>query len=154
VAVCKGQDNIIANVEPVIGTPPQEVRQPSLNGMTRRFIVRPLAEADLEDAARWYEDKRAGLAERFVSDVDRTFARIREWPLQFPTVSGDIRRALLHTFPYAVYFRASDEMVVVLAVLYLRRNPKGMASTSALATGSVAETAGYIDCRRLKASEA
>ena len=28
--------------------------------MTRRFIVRPLAEADLEDAARWYEDERAG----------------------------------------------------------------------------------------------
>jgi plasmid stabilization system protein ParE len=63
--------------------------------MTRRFIVLPLAEADLEDAARWYEDERAGLAERFFSDVDRTFARIRERPLQFPTVSGDVRRALL-----------------------------------------------------------
>ena len=65
--------------------------------MARRFIVRPLAEADLEDAARWYEDERAGLAERFFSDVDRTFARIRERPLQFPTVSGEVRRALLHT---------------------------------------------------------
>ena len=92
--------------------------------MTRRFIVRPLAEADLEDAARWYEDERAGLAERFLSDVDRTFARIRERPLQFPTVGGDVRRALLHTFPYAVYFRASEEIVIVLAVLHLRRNPK------------------------------
>ena len=38
--------------------------------MNRRFIVRPLAEADLEDAARWYDDERAGLAERFVKDVD------------------------------------------------------------------------------------
>jgi plasmid stabilization system protein ParE len=92
--------------------------------MTRRFIVRPLAEADLEDAARWYEDERAGLVERFLSDVDKTFARIRERPLQFPTVGGDVHRALLHTFPYAVYFRASDEVVVVLAVLHLRRNPK------------------------------
>lgn len=92
--------------------------------MTRRFIVRPLAEADLDDAARWYEDERAGLAERFLSDVDRSFARIRERPLQFPSVAGDVRRALLHTFPYAVYFRASNETVVVLAVLHLRRNPK------------------------------
>ena len=92
--------------------------------MSRRFIVRPLAEADLEDAAQWYEDERAGLAERFFSDVDRTFARIRERPLQFPIVGSDVRRALLHTFPYAVYFRASDEMVVVLGVLHLRRNPK------------------------------
>ena len=92
--------------------------------MTRLFVVRPLAEADLEDAARWYEDERAGLAERFLKDLDETFARIRERPFQFPTVSGEVRRALLHTFPYAVYFRASNEILVVLAVLHLRRNPK------------------------------
>lgn len=92
--------------------------------MARRFIVRPLAEADLEDAARWYHDERAGLGERFLSDVDRTFARIRERPVQFPAISGDVRRALLHTFPYAVYFSASEEMVTVLAVLHLRRKPK------------------------------
>jgi plasmid stabilization system protein ParE len=92
--------------------------------MSRGFIVWPLAEADLEDAARWYEDERAGLAERFFSDVNRTFARIREQPFQFPTVAREVRRALLHTFPYAVYFRASDQVVVVLAVLHLRRNPK------------------------------
>lgn len=92
--------------------------------MARGFIVRPLAEADLEDAARWYEDERPGLAERFLKDLDQTLARIRERPFQFPTVSGQVRRALLHTFPYAVYFRASNEMVVVLAVLHLRRNPK------------------------------
>ena len=92
--------------------------------MARRFIVRPLAEADLENAAQWYDDERPELADRFLNDVDRTFARIRERPLQFPAVAGDVRRALLHTFPYAVYFRASDETVVVLAALHLRRNPK------------------------------
>ena len=59
--------------------------------MSRGFIVRPLAEADLEDAARWYEDERADLAERFLGDVNRTFARIGERPLQFPPVSGDVR---------------------------------------------------------------
>ena len=92
--------------------------------MARRFIVRPLAEADLEDAARLYEEERVGLVERFFSDVERTFARIREQPLQFPAVSGEVRRALLHTFPYAVYFQVSDQAAVVLAVLHLRRNPK------------------------------
>lgn len=92
--------------------------------MASGFIVRPLAEADLDDAARWYEAERAGLASRFLSDVDRTFTRIAERPLQFPLVAGDVRRALLHTFPYAVYFRTSDGTVIVLAVLHLRRNPK------------------------------
>ena len=92
--------------------------------MPRRFIVRPLAEADLENAARWYGEERARLAERFLSDVDQTFARVRERPLQFPTVGGDVQRALLHTFPYAVYFRASVDSIVVLAVLHLRRDPR------------------------------
>src|SRR3954468_7453467 len=107
--------------------------------MSLGFIVRPLAEADLEDAARWYEDERAGLAERFFSDVDRTFARIRERPLQFPTVAGEVRRALLHTFPYAVYFRVSDQAAVVLAVLHLRRNAENMG-------GACGGLAGYSLC--------
>jgi plasmid stabilization system protein ParE len=92
--------------------------------MSRRFIVRPLAEADLENAAQWYDEERPGLAQRFLKDVDRSFVRLRERPLQFPVVAGEVRRALLHTFPYAIYFRVSDEMIVVLALLHLRRNPK------------------------------
>jgi plasmid stabilization system protein ParE len=92
--------------------------------MSRRFIVRPLAEADLENAAQWYDEERPGLAQRFLKDVDRSFVRLRERPLQFSMVAGDVRRPLLHTFPYAIYFRLSDEMIVVLALLHLRRNPK------------------------------
>ncbi len=91
--------------------------------MARRLIVRPLAEADLDDAARWYEEEQPGLSRRFLSDVDRTFGRVRERPFQFPAVTRDVRRALLHAFPYAVYFRPSAQTVAVLAVLHLRRNP-------------------------------
>jgi hypothetical protein len=83
--------------------------------MDRRFIVRPLTEADLEQAANWYDEEQAGLGLRFLSDVDQVFERIRERPQQFPAVSGDMRRALLHTFPYAVYFRETDETIRVLA---------------------------------------
>ena len=92
--------------------------------MPLRFIVRPLAEADLENAAGWYDEERPALADRFLSDVDRTFVRIRERPLQFPTVADDVRRALLHTFPYAVYFRALDDEVLVLAVVHGHRHPR------------------------------
>lgn len=91
--------------------------------MARPFIVRPLAEADIESAAQWYDSERPGLAERFLADLDRTFTRIKERPLQFPAIAHDVRRALLHTFPYAVYFRASDEVVIIVAVLHFRRDP-------------------------------
>jgi hypothetical protein len=77
--------------------------------MPRRFIVRTLAEADIESAAQWYDGELAGLGARFVSELDRTFTLIRERPFQFPAIISPVRRALLHTFPYAVYFLVSDE---------------------------------------------
>ena len=86
--------------------------------MARRFIVRPLAEADLEQAANWHEEEQAGLGSRFLSDVDQVFERIRGMPLHFPVVSDNIRRALLRTFPYAAYFRETDETLLIVAVLH------------------------------------
>jgi len=92
--------------------------------MSRRVIVRPLAESDLADAAAWYERERAGLAEKFLDDLNRTLSGIRERPLHFPVVWRELHRALLHTFPYAIYFRAAKDVVTVLAVLHQRRDPK------------------------------
>jgi len=92
--------------------------------MPRRWIIRPLAESDLHNAALWYEDQKAGLGMRFLDAVDQLFDRLRQNSLQFPLVSPDVRRALLHTFPYAAYFRATDDSVVVLAVLHVRRDPR------------------------------
>ncbi len=92
--------------------------------MARRWIVRPLAESDIDYAARWYDDRQPGLGLRFLDTVDRVFERIRLVPMQFPTVSGNVRRALLHTFPYAVYFRVTDDTITVFAVLHLRRDPR------------------------------
>jgi plasmid stabilization system protein ParE len=92
--------------------------------MSRRWIVRPLAESDLDRAASWYEHQRAALGLRFLDAVDHLFERVRTKPLQFPLVSANVRRALVPTFPYAVYFRVTDDAVVVLAVLHLRRRPR------------------------------
>lgn len=92
--------------------------------MERRWIVRPLAQADIEAAAAWYEEQQSGLGLRFVDAVDHVLTRIRHTPLQFPEISANVRRALLQTFPYAVYFRATEELVVIVAVLHLRRDPR------------------------------
>jgi plasmid stabilization system protein ParE len=92
--------------------------------MTRQWLVRPLAQADLDDAATWYESQQSGLGSRFLDAVDHVLNRVRESPLQFPSVSAGVRRALLPTFPYAVYFRETEQAVVILAVLHLRRDPR------------------------------
>ncbi len=74
--------------------------------------------------SHWYEDQRPGLGLRFLDVVDLVMDRIRTAPLQFPSIAANVRRALLHTFPYAVYFRVTEETITVLAVLHLRRDPR------------------------------
>lgn len=92
--------------------------------MVRRWMVRPLAELDIAQAAEWYDDQQPGLGFRFLDVVDQLMDRIRSAPMQFPSVAANVRRALLHTFPYAVYFRVTDDTITVLAVLHLRRDPR------------------------------
>lgn len=86
--------------------------------------LRPAAIADLDDARQWYRRIDAWLAERFEEAVARTFDRIRERPGMFAEVHRDVRRVLLRSFPYAVYYRRIGDEVVVVAVLHLKRHPR------------------------------
>lgn len=72
---------------------------------------------------QWYEDRSAGLGHDFAEEIDARIVRIVESPLVFPRVSGDTRRAVLHRFPYAIYFRLLDDAVIVLAV-HGRQHPR------------------------------
>jgi len=90
--------------------------------VTRVPIFRPEAEAEALEARRWYEDRRPGLGDEFGAAVDATVTRVVEQPLAFPRVRGETRRAVLVRFPYALYFRVTEENIVVLAV-HGRQNP-------------------------------
>jgi plasmid stabilization system protein ParE len=89
-----------------------------------RLVVRDAAEADITEAARWYEQRSPGLGSEFLRAVDVTLAEIVRMPERYPLVRGDARRALLRRFPYAVFFVATADLVSVLACLHARRDPK------------------------------
>ena len=89
-----------------------------------RLVVREAAEADLAEAARWYEQRSPGLGSEFLRAVDVTLAEITRMPERYPLVRGRARRALLRRFPYAVYFVATPELVSVFACLHARRDPR------------------------------
>lgn len=72
--------------------------------MARRLVVQPQSDLDIQAAALWYEDQRSELGVRFLDELDHVFQRIKDNPRQFPLLEGEVRRALLHHFPYGVYF--------------------------------------------------
>ena len=85
--------------------------------------LRPEAEADVADAARWYEEQRPGLGAEFLDEVLRTFSSISEHPDLCPRVYGEIRRALTRRFPFGVFYLCDESEQVVLAVMHGSRDP-------------------------------
>jgi plasmid stabilization system protein ParE len=79
---------------------------------------------DLAGAYGWYEGQRAGLGEEFLGAVDASLDAIQEFPEMYARVHGEVRRAVVSRFPYAVFYRVEPKRVVVLAVLHMASDPK------------------------------
>jgi plasmid stabilization system protein ParE len=86
--------------------------------------LRPEAEQDLSESARWYEDQRPGLGQEFLDEALATFAAIAERPLATAAVYGSLRRALLHRFPFGVFNFADGDGAVVIGVIHGSRHPR------------------------------
>jgi plasmid stabilization system protein ParE len=89
-----------------------------------QVVVRPAAAADIDEAFLWYEDQRPGLGDEFLAAAHTLIDVVAQHPLRYPVVRRSTRRALLRRFPYAIYFRTYDEVVVVVACMHGRRNPR------------------------------
>ena len=94
--------------------------------MSYRLQVRLAAEADVAEAAHWYDERQLGLGDKFVREVDQAIARVIENPLAFPVIlrRHEVRRALTKRFPYRIFFSLKSDTVVVHAVLHGHRDDR------------------------------
>ena len=79
---------------------------------------------ELIEAQDWYEGELSGLGRRFRHAVDEVVERMTANPRQFPVVYKNIRRALLHRFPYSLFFVIDGESLLVISCFHASRNPK------------------------------
>ena len=90
--------------------------------------VRRAAELDVAEAQLWYETQRIGLGAEFYSEVSQVIDRLVETPLIYQTVYRDVRRAIVHRFPYLIWYRVLGEDVTVLACTHGRKEPSKVIS--------------------------
>ena len=88
-----------------------------------RVIYHPDAEAELIEAAKFYEGRVPGLGAQFLSGVDHAISVISAAPERWAVIERDVRRCLIPRFPYGIYYRVLPEEIRVLAIKHHRRHP-------------------------------
>lgn len=88
-----------------------------------RVIFSKLARKELDDATHYYEIEFEGLGKRFWKEVRKAAKRISEYPEAWSVERGDVRKCLLHKFPYKLLYSIEEDHIFILAVAHLHRKP-------------------------------
>lgn len=85
----------------------------------------PEAQAELRDAARYYERQRSGLGKAFRLSIEAGLEAIAKAPLRYAVwQSTKVRFAVVRRFPYTIYFVTSDpESILIIAVAHTKQRP-------------------------------
>lgn len=94
--------------------------------MNRRLIVRPEAEADITDAAVWYDSREPGLGLELIAEVNSAILQALNSPESFRRVrrNPEVRRVLTRRFPYRAFFIVRADAIVVFAVIHAARHDR------------------------------
>ena len=87
-----------------------------------RIKILSVAEDDLEEGYQFYESQADGLGTYFLDTLYSDIDSLSYFAGMHRVVFG-YNRLLSKRFPFAVYYRVVDDVVLVFAVLDCRRNP-------------------------------
>ncbi|MEP7242344.1 MAG: type II toxin-antitoxin system RelE/ParE family toxin [Gammaproteobacteria bacterium] len=91
--------------------------------MTVSVHLRPEAEKIWRMRQRGMRRSVPGSGKNFWDEALATFSALAETPLIHVVIHRTVRRALLHRFPFGVFYEIDDAGVVVIAVLHGSRHP-------------------------------
>lgn len=81
------------------------------------------AQDDIAVAYECYESMRVGLGVEFVQAVDAVLLALLEFPESGKVFHRGTRRCLVRRFPFEIFYRLDDELLVVVACMHAARDP-------------------------------
>lgn len=90
----------------------------------KNIYIRKEAELDINEAYHWYESRSHGLGESFIQYVEDGLSRIAFNPNLYRRIHKNIHRTLLRKYPFGIYYIEEKDMVIVIAVMHIRMNPR------------------------------
>lgn len=88
-----------------------------------RYEFHPDALAEFDAAVAHYNERQEGLQFRFIDAVQAAVRRVCDAPERWRIFDGEIRRYLVHVFPYALLYSVESGRIFILAVMHCARKP-------------------------------
>lgn len=90
----------------------------------RRTVFSSAADLEVAEAALWYDEQRFGLGEEFLTEIHAAANAAAHSPQLYARVHRELRRVLVHRFPYALTFRETQEELLIVSCYHLHRDPE------------------------------
>lgn len=81
------------------------------------------AEVELDETVIFYNQQLLGLGDELLSEAVFALERIRKHPNAWQKLSKRTRRCLMHRFPYGIIYQERDDVILIVAVANLHREP-------------------------------
>lgn len=85
--------------------------------------ISELAFFEIEDAKEFYNLQKPTLGDTFKNDIKKSIEHIKEFPYLYPNITDNLKRCVLHRFPYSIFYSIIDNTILILSVAHQHRKP-------------------------------
>jgi hypothetical protein len=89
--------------------------------MSRPLEFEPEIADEVQGAVHFYAARAEGLADRFLTSLNRTYERIARQPHSYGRIYKSFRAAPLTKYPFAVIYRVRSSVIQVVSIHHLRK---------------------------------
>lgn len=93
--------------------------------MKYELIIKEEAHLEIIEAFLYYEEKKVGLGESFLDQLDSYFNWIKHYPYHFSEKRRPYREAVIKRFPYLIVYEILEDKVIVYSVFNTWQDPSG-----------------------------
>ncbi len=92
--------------------------------MSYQLILREEVREEIASIYNWYENKKAGLGDEFLDELERAFSLLKTKPKYFGFVNQYQRRLILKKFPYKIIYEIFDNDIAIFTVRHSKQKDK------------------------------
>ena len=91
--------------------------------MSPTLSIHETAEAEINEAADFYDIESPGLGSVFIDEIQRALKSIVDFPDAASLLRGRVRKRIMTKFPYSLVYSVRRDEIRVLAVAHHKRRP-------------------------------